>query len=321
MCKLSRFGFAPYVKMINFLFKNSFLEMIKICALVAILGWAQPKWYQGKRFIYSKEPIDIVIPSAEKDYKMLELAVKQIRENIKNIRRIIVISATKPSFEVEWFDETLFPFSKIDVSKALLKNESLDFENDLEPCVKNRIHWYLQQLLKFYAPFVIPDISSNVLIIDSDIIFLNPAVFQDKQDHPCFGIGSEYHPSYFGQMKRLLPGLRRRHENYSGIVHLMLFQKCVLDDLFSLVESRHKEPFWKAWCHCVALEDLAESGGSEYEIYFNFILDRSKDPVTLNVFKWKNESFNDNMEDLELYRREGYHYVACHHYLRKETSK
>ena len=44
---------------------------------------------------------------------------------------------------------------------------------------EKRIGWYYQQLLKQYAPFVIPKISSNVLILEPDTIFLKQVTFMN----------------------------------------------------------------------------------------------------------------------------------------------
>jgi hypothetical protein len=39
---------------------------------------------------------------------------------------------------------------------------------------QNRNGWYLQQLLKLYASFVIKDLLNDYLVIDADVYFLKP---------------------------------------------------------------------------------------------------------------------------------------------------
>ena len=56
----------------------------------------------------------------------------------------------------------------------------------------------------------------------------------------------------------------------------MVFQRDVLQDLFSQVETHHNQPLWQAFCRCVdPQDDLRLSLASEYEIYFNFVFSRT----------------------------------------------
>ena len=109
-------------------------------------------------FLFGKENIvDVVIPCVEKDLYTLERCIEHVKENLEGVRRVIVVSPQKYTENAEWFNEKNYPFSKDDVNAYLGKVDTTNYP---------RIGWYYQQLLKFYAPFVIPEIAENILILD-----------------------------------------------------------------------------------------------------------------------------------------------------------
>lgn len=262
---------------------------------------------------FVNEPIDVIIPSTAKDQQTLDLCIDGVRKYCANVRRIIVISKKKMTDQAEWFDERKYPFNKQQVALQLNQGNKPDAKNFLKP--PSRVGWYFQQLLKLYAHYVIPDLSSNVLVVDSDTIFLNPVEFTDANGEALYNPGLEYYLPYYAHAARFLPEIGRVYPEYSGISHHMLFQKAVLDDLFARVEAHQRKPLWQAFCRCVARSELNLSGASEYEIYFNFVFSQT-DRVHLRFLKWKNLSSVNNLDD---YKDQGYHYVSCHVHLRKDS--
>ncbi len=254
--------------------------------------------------VWARESIDVIIPAAEKDLGTLDLCIKGIRQNCSQVKRVIVISNRKLTDQAEWFNEKKFPFSIQEVARHLPvpKDSALTFK---------RTGWYFQQLLKLYACYVIPKVSSNVLCLDADTIFLNQVEFIDSSGTPLYNPGIEYHKPYFIHMQKLLPGLDRFYAEHSGISHHMLFQKEALNDLFKRVELQHSMEFWKAFCVCVDPEEVSGSGASEYETYFNFLSYTSR-KARIRKLKWDNIQ---SLTRLSQYKREKYHYVSCHVYL------
>src|SRR3989344_3913368 len=63
-------------------------------------------------FEFTFNPIDAVIPCHPKDKRTIDLVVEGIRNNVKNIRRIIIVSAAPLTDRAEWFDEKQYPFTK-----------------------------------------------------------------------------------------------------------------------------------------------------------------------------------------------------------------
>jgi hypothetical protein len=266
----------------------------------------------AKQYHFTNEPIDVVIPSVGKDLETLELCIQGIQENCA-IRRVIVISAQRLTDKAEWFDENQFPFSKQEVALWLCSLDEKKAETfTTKP--KSRLGWYYQQLLKLYSPFVIPDISSNVLVLDSDTIFLNPVSFVNEKGAGLYNPGKEYHEHYFVHGAKLLSGFKKLYPNVSGISHHMLIQRPVLKDLFNKVKKQHKIPFWQAFCKFVTFE---HSGASEYEIYFNFVFSRSKQ-VEIRHLLWRNIA---SLENMQTFKEKGYHYVSCHAYMREKKEQ
>ena len=259
------------------------------------------------QYAFSKEPIDVVIPCAPKDKKTLALCIKGIRTHGKNIRRVIVVSKEKLTDEAEWFAEKDYPFSKEDLATEIFWSDQKAAKKFLLKR-NSRIGWIYQQFLKLYAPFVIPEISSNVLVLDADVIFLRPVEFMDEEGRGFLNIATEYHPPYFEHMKRLLPDLCRVHTEHSGITHHMLFQKPVLEDLFSLISKRHKMEPWKAICRAIKSKKMPTSCLSEYEIYFNFALLRTDQ---IKIHPWPVIDVYP-LRKIEKYR--DYVYITSHEY-------
>lgn len=293
---------------------NMFFRVILFCSLVCFSLPLLAKGERGKKTQYPlvNDPIDVVFVSHPKDAKTLAYCIKGIKENCSNIRRIIVVSPEKISDDAEWFNENEFPFTKDEVGMTIVRGSKSRAKQFFREGLHRTPSWYYQQLLKLYTPFVVPGISSNVLVIDADTIFMNPVEFLNVSFGGLFCYNTEDAPKmpYFEHAKRLIPGYKRMYPQYYSVCHHILFQKPILEDLFKQVEEYHNEPFWKAFCHAVDLRE--NKGASEYEIYYSFALN-STDQVSLRKLKWTNSS---KFEERKAFKKKGYHFVAFHDYLR-----
>ena len=261
------------------------------------------------------DPIDAVIVAHRKDKETLDYCINGIRENCSKVRRIIVVSAEKLTNQAEWFNENLFPFSVDDIYLAIGKGDKKSSQAFFQNHNRGP-GWYLQQLLKLYSPFIIPKISSNVLIVDADVVFLNPVKFLNKQKGGLFCVNhNKAKPLYLQHAERLVPGYQRIYPEVYSVCHHMLFQRPILEDLFNTVEQYHGTEFWVAFCSCVVPNP--KKGASEYEIYYNFALTHT-DQVALRELKWMNSAHPELRKE---YEKEGYHFVGFHTYLRKNRKK
>lgn len=262
-------------------------------------------------FPFSNAPIDVVIPCVEKDLITLNLCIRGIRENGANIRRIIIVSKTPLTDEAEWFNESNYPFSFQDIATALAHRSPFLTKYLLQK--GSRAGWYYQQLLKLYAPLVIPDISPNVLILDADVIFLKPVTFLNENNAGMYNPGVEYNIPYFQHAADLIPGFYKHFPEYSGISHHMIFQKPVIEALFEEIERHHHLPFWHIFCRLVDRRHILESGASEYEIYFNYVF-ACTDQVSIRKLEWKNIH---KLSEVQKFKAQGAHYVCLHSFERE----
>jgi hypothetical protein len=261
------------------------------------------------------DPIDVVIVCHPKDTVTLDDCIDGIKENCNKVRRVIVVSSEKLTDKAEWFDERQFPFDKKSIAWTISRGDKAKADKFFHPGLHRTPGWYFQQLLKLYSSFMIPDISSNVLILDADTIFMNPVEFLNESFGGLFAYSSaeEAKPAYFEHAQRLVPGYKRVHPKVYSVCHHMLFQKPILEDLFRTVEQYHEVPFWKAFCLCVDLRK--NKGASEYEIYYNFAINHT-DQVGLRKLKWTNSS---EIKYKDKFKAKGYHFVSFHTYLRENN--
>jgi hypothetical protein len=256
---------------------------------------------------FSNEPIDVIIPCAKKDVPTLELCIKGIRDNGKNIRKIIVISSERLTNNADWFDENKFPFSNEDIANEIYGNN----ENMKKSFITTRAGWLLQQFLKLYSVYVIPGISENILVLDADTIFLKPVEFQNNDNEPLFAYGKENHTAYFETAKILLPYFSKVYKEYSGIAHHMLFQKSILEYLFNEIQKYNNEEPWKAICHAIS-KRISNRGFfaefSEYELYFNFVF-LTTNQGHIRILKHYDIS---SLNQIPSYQKDNYSYVSAH---------
>lgn len=263
-----------------------------------------------KIYPFANDPIDVVIVAHPKDTSTLNLCIEGIKRNCDAVRRVIVVSASCLTTKAEWFNEADYPFTKHDISLRIGRGDEKRTKLFLALHGRKRgIGWYYQQLLKLYAPYVIPDISSNVLVIDADTIFLNPVNFLTDSHAGLFATATKIKDRYINHAKRLVPGYKRANPRFFSVCHHMLFQKPIMDDLFNLVEKHHGKAFWEAFCDCV---DLNEGGASEYEIYYSFAFSMTNQ-VKIRQLKFANTPY---LNQIENYRKKGYHFASFHSYMR-----
>ena len=164
----------------------------------------------------------------------------------------------------------------------------------------------MQQLLKIYAPYIIKDLTEYYLILDSDTIFLRK-VSMFEEDKPLYNTGSEYHIPYFIQMNKLHPSLYKVYER-SGICHHMIFKKEYIEEIKNLIENFHKNELWKIILEKIDINELKNSGFSEYETYFTFIYLNHRESFKIRNLNWQNGNSIPSDSNLD--------YISIHWYIR-----
>jgi hypothetical protein len=212
---------------------------------------------------------DLVIPVGSKDEELVKKNILCNKNRIDGYRNIYLITVND-NVKVDGcitINENIFPFNKQTVIDIL--------GTEFYP------GWYLQQLLKLYAGFVIPDILERYLVFDVDVFLLKNAKFI-QNDKIMMSYSEENHRPYMEHMSKLHPSLKRVYGDKSGIHHHMMFEKKYIQELFDMVEEYHKKDFYLAFLDSVP-ENYRDNttSASEYEIYFNFMLMNHKDNVII----------------------------------------
>ncbi len=241
--------------------------------------------------------IDVVVPIHEKDRDRIDALVKNLREKVVDIGNIYFISKEKYSDETIWIDEALFPFSIEDVG------------NELKVGKHNRCGWYFQQILKFYAPLIIEDISDFVLIFDADTLITRPTRFLDEENRVYLDMEAKKCglPTYYSHMGRLFPALKEVDMAVNPVVNHALFSKEIIEDLIAKAEEEHNLPFWKSFLQCVDMKKYRPCtrgftvGASEYMIYYHFCMYYHQDKVIPRTITISNQM-------LKRYRKEASDY-------------
>jgi hypothetical protein len=243
---------------------------------------------------------DIIVCLGPNDDFLLSNIVTNTKLNIINSNKLYIITNStirdrhinQFNDDVIFIDENNFPFSKDYIDKKFNK--------------PSRSGWYLQQLLKLYAPIIISTLLDNYLILDADVYFHNPVLFFEN-NKVLLNTGTEHHTPYFEHMKKLDSSLFRVY-NCSGICHLFPVKKKFIYSLINKIELTHKKPFWEVFLDCVDSNHYEFSGASEYEILFNYIILHFPNEYEINNLIWRNTpKITSNFQG---------HYEACHHYSR-----
>jgi hypothetical protein len=92
-----------------------------------------------------------------------------------------------------------------------------------------------------------------------------------------------------------------RFSRINEVVGNMMFETKYVNEIIKIVEDYHSDTFYNVFLKNVT--ELDASGASEYELYFNYIINKG---TTIRPLYWKNTN------KLE----ENYDYVSCHWYIR-----
>jgi len=249
-----------------------------------------------------KNIFDIVICVGPSDLKKIEKQLIYTKKNIIGYRNIYIISCDD-NLELDGcinVSEKIFPFSLKTVS---------EYHGKLD-----RNGWYLQQLLKLYSGFYIPNILDKYLVIDADTFFFKPTIFYEN-GKCLYNYGTEFHLPYFIHMQKLHPYLIKKYITKSGICHHMMFETKYIKELFDIVEKYHNDIFYNIFLKNVV--DYTTSGASEYELYFNYVMSNHSNEVIIRKLNWTNS--NDlNSTDLDLLNT--YDYISFHWHSRINIS-
>jgi hypothetical protein len=238
--------------------------------------------------------IDVIIPLGPKDEDIIGRCIASVRQWVHDVRHIFVIAHRPMEIQgVYVVDEKLFPFSKEEVEKRTSKNYA---------------GWYLQQLLKFYAPLMISNALENCLVVDADVVFYRRVKFMENGKY-LLDKNHEIHKPYFEHMLRLHPTFTAWKKNFSGIVNCMIMNKNIIIEMMEKVELYHQKPFWEVFLDCVTEKNT--TGAADYEIYFHYLMNNHFSKVTLRPLQYMNGGQRWEQPNRD------YHYITYHWHTQK----
>ncbi|NEQ36797.1 MAG: hypothetical protein F6K40_11115 [Okeania sp. SIO3I5] len=273
--------------------------------------------------------IDIVIPVAAKDIPKLKICITSIIANsltpIQNIYIVTNQDIIKKNLyfdeRVIWINESEYPFTLKDIEMTF-KKKSTQYQNS---------SWYYQQLLKFYIFQTIPNLQQNTLILDVDFFIGQNINFLTDDGKAILSYGypfkwllntrqypSQNQHSHIEFAQRLIPNWQPIN-SFSGMHHHILFQKEIIEKLFSIIEDNHQQEFWQAFIDNIEFKKW--NAASEYVIYYHFAMKFYPDSVISRHLKGcdfihdeKENHFVLEMAKNTLDRGE-FQVVGCHSFL------
>lgn len=237
---------------------------------------------------------DIVIPLGPNELPKFDQQIKYIKANVIGYRNIYIVSVD-PTVSVEGC--ITIPEDTFSVDKKFIADHFGKYYGK-----SKRNGWYFQQLLKLYAGFDIVGILDDYLVIDSDVFFLKPThFFEDGKYLFCYS--NNFHQAYFEHLELLHPEFSKQMHK-SGIAHHMFFNKNILREMMTKVEEQYNDgrPFWQIFIACVKEHynyppDFPDSGASEYEIYFNYMLKYHPDKIKIRDLNWCDKNHFYKLDD------------------------
>ena len=237
------------------------------------------KWdIQYRNNFYSKVPLDIIIPTINKDLDVLERVIMAAKENIKHpIGQIFIIS------------------NENDMLKNIIAKHSCVFvdERSILPVTKESISyfingidrsgWLFQQLLKLSGDEI--STQEQFLVLDSDTVFVRPKIFIYRGKY-IFDHSEEYNIPYYNVYSKIMKMEIR--SKLSFVTHYMLFSRKYLQEMKKYMEIKNNQSWIDAILSNTDYNNL--SGFSEYETYGNYMLTFHKNKMKREF--WHNISFN-----------------------------
>jgi hypothetical protein len=231
-------------------------------------------------------PMDVVIPTAEKDIDVLPYAIDGVRRNIAHpISQIFVVSPLSERIKAVCVEKQC-----IFVDERSVVNIDPDSINLVAGGV-DRSKWYYQQLLKWSGDRFVGE--DRYLVVDSDTVFIRPQTFE-RSGRLIMNFSDEYHKPYFDLYNRILAESIRCPVSFTS--HQMLFEKNKLQELRCRIESINECPWPEAILKNLDLNEI--SGASDYETYGQYVFLHYRKNYSLEY--WFNLSLGrDKLQDIE----------------------
>ncbi len=223
----------------------------------------------------SDDEIDVVIPVAPKDFRILPLCLEGVRKNVTNrVNSIYVVAAP-----VDYIKNFCKDNNLVFVDEKSVLGFGPEYINLISKSGVDRSGWLFQQFLKLSVEIGTCD---NYLCIDSDHILISPHTFLSKKNLPVFYMSSELHQSYYNMIERV--SFLKRFSSLSYVSHKMIFNKKELESLHKEIEQKTN----KIWYQGVLEKYNREEGAgfSEFELYGNYVTKKMQRPWKQKLLRY-----------------------------------
>lgn len=241
--------------------------------------------------------MDAFILSAVKDRAGLANCIESLHQHCQpRPQRVFVVyqGAAKPVLP-EYMDMQVLSMAEGIAYPNLIKTElarllaerwqqlGLDSPKAI-PQAERACSWYYQQLLKLLLFRAFPEIDDDVLVMDSDAVFVKLTRVMDDNGAVVDVLGYPFEfcengspptelnlieHSHVRFAEKLLPDWRLQH-GYSGMVHNMVFQRTMMEEIISKAEKTHGCDF-----PCAVIKSIDScnwNAMSEYVLYHHYAL-------------------------------------------------
>ena len=218
-------------------------------------------------------PIDIVIPTLNKDLVLLESYLIYLRKNLMHeIMNIYIVAPASDPYLISYCTENNLIF--IDEKKVLgYGKEAISYKVG----EVDRSGWLFQQLLKLSGDVFVKN--KNYLIIDSDTILINNHCFL-YGSKTVFLASSEWNEPYFKSFSRLFGFVNKTPLSFTA--HMMLFNVDKLREMKADISKLHKKTWDKAYIESCDRSEM--SGISDYDTYAQWYMEKYPDQAIIIPF-------------------------------------
>lgn len=206
-----------------------------------------------------RKKVDIVIPTVSKDFLLLELVLKSLKQLRQDVNKIYIVAPDKE--EIRHFCQK---FNCVFVNETSVLGFGKDYIK-YDVSGTSRSGWMYQQLLKLSGENFTE--LKDYIVIDSDTIFVRANSFYEDGKYQFFA-NEEWHKPYFNSFHYLFG--HKAPTNLSLTSHMMIFNHDYLREMKKELESKHGKKWFDAY---ISTSQSGEfSCVSDYETYANWLL-------------------------------------------------
>ena len=242
--------------------------------------------------------IDAVVPYHQKDRDLLPWCLNGIRNNLDEVRRVLVICNKSNKEDVE-------REGGIFVDEDFVGNLTVNSYSH------SRWPWYFQQVLKLAAADIVD--TDYYLVVDSDTVFLRKVSFFNDEGRPLYAPATEFHRTYFDVFRKILGFYARRE--YSFTAHHMIYNKFIVKEMRSkfrpeklwydnIIKYLEPQPPWNSITQF-----------NEQETYGHFLKEVHPKEVNIRILQFSNITGVPNVAMIQKLAKT-YHFCSFHAWAR-----